>query len=419
MSASVAPTPAHDPPRMILVTGAAGFIGSQVAKALLARGDAVLGVDNINDYYDVALKEARLAKLKADKAFDFRKLDISDHGAILALAREFPAITGIVHLAAQPGVRYSLINPYAYVQANVMGQLVMLELARALPALRHFVYASSSSVYGGNTKLPFSVEDPVDQPNSLYAATKRADELIGHTYAHLYGIPSTGLRFFTVYGPWGRPDMAPMIFARAITAGEPIKVFNRGEMWRDFTYIDDIVDGVLRALDRPASGIAAAQDLQSGKSQIRKADRFHRRHRAGAGEESRDPAGTDAARRRAGDLCRYRRQPPRPGLLAGNPDVSRDSEIRRMVSRTFTASEARTAFSSDIAAIAQVAQDRLGLRLGRRFHGPDRQFRLLRRFIGRIDAGEILDRAGAGLAIKPLGIALPCRLPAAYRRKSR
>jgi UDP-glucuronate 4-epimerase len=239
---------------MILVTGAAGFIGSHVAKALLARGDAVLGVDNINDYYDVALKEARLARLKTDKGFDFRKLDISDRDGILALAKEFPGITGIVHLAAQPGVRYSLINPYAYVQANVMGHLVMLEMGRALPALRRFVYASSSSVYGGNTKMPFSVGDPVEQPNSLYAATKRADELIGHTYAHLYGIPATGLRFFTVYGPWGRPDMAPMLFTRAISAGEPIKVFNRGEMWRDFTYIDDIVDGVIRALDRPATG---------------------------------------------------------------------------------------------------------------------------------------------------------------------
>ncbi len=239
---------------MILVTGAAGFIGSQVARALLARGDMVVGVDNLNDYYDVALKKARLGPLTSDKAFVFRALDISDRDNILKLTREFPGITGIIHLAAQPGVRYSLVNPYAYVQANVMGHLVMLELARALPALRHFVYASSSSVYGSNTKLPFSVDDPVEQPNSLYAATKRADELFGHTYAHLYGIPSTGLRFFTVYGPWGRPDMAPMIFARAINAGEPIRVFNHGEMWRDFTYIDDIVDGVLRALDRPASG---------------------------------------------------------------------------------------------------------------------------------------------------------------------
>jgi UDP-glucuronate 4-epimerase len=239
---------------MILVTGAAGFIGSQVAKALLARGDSVLGLDNLNDYYDVALKQARLAALMDKPSFQFRKLDISDRDAMLALVGEFPAISGIVHLAAQPGVRYSLINPYAYIQANVMGHLVMLEMARALPALRHFVYASSSSVYGANTKTPFSVGDPVEHPNSLYAATKRADELIGHTYAHLYGIPATGLRFFTVYGPWGRPDMAPMLFARAISAGEPIKVFNRGEMWRDFTYIDDIVDGVLRALDRPATG---------------------------------------------------------------------------------------------------------------------------------------------------------------------
>lgn len=254
MSASAAPTLARDRKHMILVTGAAGFIGSHVAKALLARGDAVLGVDNINDYYDVALKQARLAQLTATPGFTFRQLDISDHRAMLALAKEFPGTTGIVHLAAQPGVRYSLINPYAYIQANVMGHLVMLETARALTGLRHFVYASSSSVYGGNTKMPFSVDDPVERPNSLYAATKRADELIGHTYAHLYGIPSTGLRFFTVYGPWGRPDMAPMLFTRAISAGEPIKVFNRGEMWRDFTYIDDIVDGVLRALDRPATG---------------------------------------------------------------------------------------------------------------------------------------------------------------------
>jgi UDP-glucuronate 4-epimerase len=192
--------------------------------------------------------------LTPDENFAFRKLDISDRDGMVALAKEFPAITGIIHLAAQPGVRYSLINPYAYIQANVMGQVVMLELARALPALRHFVYASSSSVYGANTKMPFSVDDPVEHPNSLYAATKRADELIGHTYAHLYGIPSTGLRFFTVYGPWGRPDMAPMIFTRAIDAGEPIRVFNHGEMWRDFTFVDDIVDGVLRALDRPATG---------------------------------------------------------------------------------------------------------------------------------------------------------------------
>jgi UDP-glucuronate 4-epimerase len=239
---------------MILVTGAAGFIGSHVANALLARGEAVLGIDNLSDYYDVSLKEARLSRLENEKQFAFRKIDISDREGILGLAEEFPAIDRIVHLAAQPGVRYSLINPYAYVQSNVMGQVVMLELGRKLKELRHFVYASSSSVYGGNTKLPFSIDDPVEQPNSLYAATKRADELITRTYAHLYGLATTGLRFFTVYGPWGRPDMAPMIFTRAIIAGEPIKVFNRGEMWRDFTYIDDIVAGVVRALDRPASG---------------------------------------------------------------------------------------------------------------------------------------------------------------------
>lgn len=238
---------------MILVTGAAGFIGAAVSAALLARGETVLGVDNINDYYVVALKEARLARLMDKPGFSFRRHDISDRNAMLALATEFPAIDRIVHLAAQAGVRYSLVNPYAYVQSNVMGQVVMLELARALPGLKHFVYASSSSVYGANEKTPFAVGDAVDRPSSLYAATKRADELFGHTYAHLYGIPSTGLRFFTVYGPWGRPDMAPYIFAKAISAGEPIKVFNHGEMSRDFTFIDDIVDGVIRALDRPPS----------------------------------------------------------------------------------------------------------------------------------------------------------------------
>jgi UDP-glucuronate 4-epimerase len=239
---------------MILVTGAAGFIGSHVARALLARGEAVLGIDNLNDYYDVSLKEARLSGLTTEKRFTFRKLDIADRDGMLDLAKEFPAIDRIVHLAAQAGVRYSLIDPYTYVQSNVMGQVVMLELGRELKALRHFVYASSSSVYGGNTKLPFSTDDGVERPNSLYAATKRAGELIGYAYAHLFKIPSTGLRFFTVYGPWGRPDMAAFLFTRSIIAGEPIKVFNRGEMWRDFTYIDDIVDGVIRALDRPPGG---------------------------------------------------------------------------------------------------------------------------------------------------------------------
>jgi UDP-glucuronate 4-epimerase len=239
---------------MIAVTGAAGFIGYHVAEALLARGDAVLGIDNMNSYYDVTLKEARLERLRANPNFSFRKADISDRNAMQDAAREFPGIAGIVHLAAQAGVRHSLTDPYVYVQANVMGQVVMLEFARARSKLRHFVYASSSSVYGGNTKMPFAVADSVTQPNSLYAATKRADELIGYTYAHLYGLPSTGLRFFTVYGPWGRPDMALFLFTRAILKGEPIRVFNHGEMWRDFTYIDDIVNGVLRALDRPPTG---------------------------------------------------------------------------------------------------------------------------------------------------------------------
>ncbi len=244
--------------RIILVTGAAGFIGAAVSQALLARGDAVIGIDNLNDYYDVALKQARLARLTPNRAFDFHQIDISDRDRMLKLATDFPGITGIVHLAAQAGVRYSLVNPYAYVTSNVMGQVVILEMARALQssggaALKHLVYASSSSVYGANQKTPFAVGDPVEHPNSLYAATKRADELFGHAYAHLYGLASTGLRFFTVYGPWGRPDMAPILFAKAISAGEPIKVFNGGELWRDFTYIDDIVDGVVRALDHPPS----------------------------------------------------------------------------------------------------------------------------------------------------------------------
>ena len=252
----------------ILVTGAAGFIGAAVSHALLARGDTVTGIDNLSDYYDVRLKEARLARLAGEKAFSFRKADIADKDAILALGRE--GFTGIVHLAAQPGVRYSLENPYAYVSANVMGQAVMLELARASArTLKHFVYASSSSVYGANKKTPFAVGDAVEHPNSLYAATKRADELFAHTYAHLYGIACTGLRFFTVYGPWGRPDMAPMLFAKAITANEPIKVFNQGEMWRDFTYVDDIVAGVVKALDRPATGTPphALYNLGNNKSE--------------------------------------------------------------------------------------------------------------------------------------------------------
>jgi UDP-glucuronate 4-epimerase len=240
----------------VLVTGAAGFIGFHVSQALLARGDDVVAVDNLNDYYDVALKRARLAQLEAKTGFVFHHADIADRAAIAALVERHPEIDRVVHLAAQAGVRYSLQNPYAYVESNVMGHVVMLEAARRLPALRAFVYASSSSVYGGNSKQPSSVEDPVDTPVSLYAATKRADELITHAYCHLYGIPATGLRFFTVYGPWGRPDMAAYLFADAIVHGRPIRVFNHGKMARDFTYIDDIVAGVLAALDRPpAQGV--------------------------------------------------------------------------------------------------------------------------------------------------------------------
>jgi UDP-glucuronate 4-epimerase len=237
----------------VLVTGAAGFIGYHLSEALLARGARVTGVDNLNDYYEVSLKDARLKNLQAKKNFSFLKLDIADRSAMLALSGKHSDITHVAHLAAQAGVRHSLTDPYTYVMSNVMGQVVMLELARLLPALQHFVYASSSSVYGANTKLPFAVEDETEQPNSLYAATKKADELIARTYAHLYAVPATGLRFFTVYGPWGRPDMAAFLFTKAILADEPIKVFNNGEMWRDFTYIDDIVSGILGALARAPS----------------------------------------------------------------------------------------------------------------------------------------------------------------------
>jgi UDP-glucuronate 4-epimerase len=238
----------------VLLTGAAGFIGYHVAEALLARGDTVVGVDNLNAYYEVSLKQARLAQLTSKPGFSFVRADISDREAMASLAASHPDVTHVVHLAAQAGVRYSLQDPYTYIMSNVMGQVVLLELARGFKRLEHFVYASSSSVYGGNTKLPFSIDDETEKPNSLYAATKKADELIGHTYAHLYAIPSTGLRFFTVYGPWGRPDMAAFLFTNAILKGEPIRVFNHGEMWRDFTYIDDIVAGVLAAVAHKPSG---------------------------------------------------------------------------------------------------------------------------------------------------------------------
>jgi UDP-glucuronate 4-epimerase len=241
----------------VLVTGCAGFIGFHTASALLARGETVLGVDSLNDYYDVALKQARLAYLKNHKNFAFAQADIADRPALAAAVGAARApVDRVVHLAAQAGVRYSLTNPEAYVRANLEGHFAVIELARSLKGLKNLVYASSSSVYGGNTKLPFAVEDPVDRPVSLYAATKKADELMSYCYSHLFDVPMTGLRYFTVYGPWGRPDMAAFIFTRAIFAGKPITLFNDGDMRRDFTFIDDAVKGTLAALDRPAAGPA-------------------------------------------------------------------------------------------------------------------------------------------------------------------
>ena len=244
----------------VLVTGAAGFIGSALSLRLLARGDEVLGVDNLNDYYDVALKQARLDRLTPHPNFKFTKVSIEDRPA---LEKAFHAFRPqrVVNLAAQAGVRYSLENPYAYVEANLVGFINILEACRH-GKVEHLVYASSSSVYGANRKLPFSVQDPVDHPVSLYAATKKANELMAHTYSHLYGLPTTGLRFFTVYGPWGRPDMALFLFTRKILAGEPIDVFNHGHHTRDFTFVDDIVEGVIRTLDRVPEPDQAYDPLQ-------------------------------------------------------------------------------------------------------------------------------------------------------------
>jgi UDP-glucuronate 4-epimerase len=244
----------------VLVTGAAGFIGSALSLRLLARGDEVLGVDNLNDYYDVALKQARLDRLTPHPNFKFTKVSIEDRPA---LEKAFHAFRPqrVVNLAAQAGVRYSLENPYAYVEANLVGFINILEACRH-GKVEHLVYASSSSVYGANRKLPFSVQDSVDHPVSLYAATKKANELMAHTYSHLYGLPTTGLRFFTVYGPWGRPDMALFLFTRKILAGEPIDVFNHGHHTRDFTYVDDIVEGVIRTLDRVPEPDQAYDPLQ-------------------------------------------------------------------------------------------------------------------------------------------------------------
>jgi UDP-glucuronate 4-epimerase len=235
----------------ILVTGAAGFIGSTASLRLLARGDEVVGLDNLNDYYDVQLKRDRLARLQLLDGFRFVHMDVADRDGMSRLFAE-EGFDRVIHLAAQAGVRYSLVNPHAYVESNVVGFMNVLEGCRHA-AVQHLVYASSSSVYGGNTRMPFSVHDSVDHPVSMYAATKKANELMAHTYSHLFGLPTTGLRFFTVYGPWGRPDMALFLFTKAILEGRSIDVFNHGRMQRDFTYVDDIVEGVIRVTDRVAA----------------------------------------------------------------------------------------------------------------------------------------------------------------------
>ena len=239
----------------VLVTGVAGFIGYHVAAALLDRGEAVVGVDDLNPYYDLRLKQARLARL-ARPGFRFHLADIAEAEPLADIARATPELDRIVHLAAQAGVRYSLTAPFAYARSNLLGHLAVLEMARGLGRLRHLVYASSSSVYGANATLPWHEQDRVDQPLSLYAATKRADELISHAYTHLFQLPQTGLRFFTVYGPWGRPDMAYFSFAEAILDQRPITLYDEGRPKRDFTYIEDIVAGVLGALDQPPPGPA-------------------------------------------------------------------------------------------------------------------------------------------------------------------
>jgi len=237
----------------VVVTGVAGFVGYHVARALLGRGQHVIGIDSVNDYYDVRLKEARLAQLGQIAGFSFHRLDIADSDSLISVLERARPVSGVVHLAAQAGVRYSLQNPFAYVHSNVLGQVAVFNAVRQLDPAPALVYASSSSVYGGNRKLPFAVADRVDHPVSLYAATKRSGELLAESYAAMYGLASTGLRFFTLYGPWGRPDMAYYSFTAAILGGQPIPVFNEGRLERDFTYIDDAVIGILAALDQPTN----------------------------------------------------------------------------------------------------------------------------------------------------------------------
>ena len=278
----------------ILVTGAAGFIGMHTTLQLLGRGDEVVGIDNMNDYYDPQLKRDRLAEIARHpnvSKFKFMQMDVSDTASTDALFKQ-EGFERVIHLAAQAGVRYSLQNPHAYAQSNLVGFVNILEGCRH-HGVKHLVYASSSSVYGGNVKMPFAETDPVDHPVSLYAATKKANELMAHTYSHLYGLPTTGLRFFTVYGPWGRPDMAPMLFARAILAGEPIKVFNHGQMRRDFTYIDDIVDGEAHRIgEEDHRGRLGQIDVLETQQHdpVARAQRIepHRAHRTGARRPQRD-----------------------------------------------------------------------------------------------------------------------------------
>ena len=319
-----------------LVTGAAGFIGFHVAKALLERGDRVVGIDNLNDYYDVRLKETRLDELAEFAGFTFVKLDIADRDGVSAVLRAHRDLSGIIHLAAQAGVRYSLENPYAYIDANVMGTVVMLEAARRLDRLDAFTYASSSSVYGANKKQPFSVDDPVEQPVSLYAATKRSCELIARSYSHLYRLPATGLRFFTAYGPWGRPDMAAWLFTKAILAGEPIKVFNEGHMARDFTYIDDIVAGTIAAHDRAPAAGAGGDEVPHriynlGNHRPEQLLDFIATLERGARAHRDQGTAAVAARRRAGKLCRHRDRAPRSRLRAEDFDRGGDRALCPMV----------------------------------------------------------------------------------------
>ena len=327
----------------ILLTGAAGFIGFHTARRLLARGDAVVGLDNVNDYYSVQLKLDRLKQLQAEAGFRFVKLDLADREPIARLF-ESERFDLVVNLAAQAGVRYSLENPAAYVNSNLLGFTNILEGCRH-SGVKHLVYASSSSVYGSNTQMPFSVHQNVDHPVSLYAATKKANELMAHTYSHLFRLPTTGLRFFTVYGPWGRPDMALFLFTRAILAGRPIDVFNHGRMRRDFTYIDDIVEGVLRVLDRTAAARPALEPrtTRSGHEQRALSRLQHRQPSAGraAGDDlpGREVPGADgreelpahAARRRPRDLRGRRRPGPRHRLSPRHAAGGGDRPLHRLV----------------------------------------------------------------------------------------